>query len=516
MHEGGNIMMGSSGKGRVGAAWLMVAFALAACGGGGGSSDSSNAASAGSSVPSDASPLAVSIDSTSAEVRSTPADALAQTFLPIHFTGHTTAQIFAKAHTTFNGIALVTLAGTTLDTAGVQVQFKPAGVLPDGTYSDTLQLKLCFDTDCTEQVAGSPLTVQVRYAVNGSSASMTPVPLSVGAKPLPHDVLDAAISRPLNALVMLSAAPDNALYVYRLADGSERKWPLGAPPTALALSPDGLQAAIGQENLISLVDLTQADATPAQIPFNGRVGQLLFDGHGHLEVIAPPSGSAGLHVVDIASGTDTFADPSVFEGTRAKMLPDASAFYALDAAISPGNLMKYSVQGGVTSHLYDAPYWGDYPMCGDFWLDDSGRHIYTACGNIFAASTDVSIDMHYQGQLPLTDGSGSYSASITSLSAYDAGHELALLDTGKCGIAGGGDVCGSLLRVLHEDDLALTSAYWLAPGLAGGKLCTQHGLFVFHDANGAIWLVSHLSGADDPTQAYYVTRPANGTTAPPA
>ena len=68
--------------------------------------------------------------------------------------------------------------------ATVSVTTKPPASLGSGIFSDSVQLKVCYDSACTKPAAGSPFTVQVLYIVDASPGvdfTQTSIPVEVWA-----------------------------------------------------------------------------------------------------------------------------------------------------------------------------------------------------------------------------------------------------------------------------------------------------------------------------------------------
>ena len=51
--------------------------------------------------------------------------------------------------------------------ATLAINFKPPGSLPNGTYTDTVEVRACLDVNCTTQANGSPTTIRTSYVVFG-------------------------------------------------------------------------------------------------------------------------------------------------------------------------------------------------------------------------------------------------------------------------------------------------------------------------------------------------------------
>jgi len=407
-----------------------------------------------------------------------------------------------------NGVALVTLHGTDLSFMQVDTRFKEAGILPNGTYADTVEVDICRDQACTQPVSGSPFRIATRYTVSGSSATALPTTLARPKSLLAHDVVDAAMSKPLNAIVMASTTPSNALYVYDLATSTEQRVALSKAPTSLTLSPDGLTAVTGHDALLSAVDLSRL--TVHEVAVATTVWDMVLDAGDTVQVFPAEDQWVDLFTVNLDTGAASSAWSSLYEKTRARLHPSGDRMYLLDTQLSPENLRRYSLTAGTPAAAGQAPYWGDWALCGNFWFGEAGDRIYTACGNTFTSDADLSKDMLYAGRIALTDTAGTYYPTIVSMTESAVTGRATILDAGRCGSLGSSD-CDTLLRVVETQSGATLATYWMPPVAGSDAYHGQHGLFVFHGSDEAIHLVGRLSGATDPTQAYFVSTPQAAT-----
>jgi len=54
-----------------------------------------------------------------------------------------------------------------------QVNFQAASVLGAGSYTDTINVNVCTDAQCTKPIAGSPQSIAVSYTVTGNPIPIT-------------------------------------------------------------------------------------------------------------------------------------------------------------------------------------------------------------------------------------------------------------------------------------------------------------------------------------------------------
>ncbi len=139
---------------------LTTLVLLAACGGGGGSDGSQPASPAPLTVT--IAPLSLSITA-DAGVSSSPASAISLTL-----NRDPGRDVTAEVTYTDNGIETMALVESSVTIASLNIRFKDPSILGAGTYTDQIQIQVCLDQSCTQQVSGSPRTVSVTYTVTGT------------------------------------------------------------------------------------------------------------------------------------------------------------------------------------------------------------------------------------------------------------------------------------------------------------------------------------------------------------
>jgi outer membrane protein assembly factor BamB len=150
----------------------ICAFLISACGGGGGSGGGGNGNGGGngggtnSGVSMSVSPLSVSVSASAGQPAPT-AD------VQVTVTGlQQGQQAYLEGKYSNHGIDTVTDSGGGSPLT-VSIQFKAPASLGAGTYNDTLQLQVCYDQACTQQVTNSPQSVQVQYTITASLVQVT-------------------------------------------------------------------------------------------------------------------------------------------------------------------------------------------------------------------------------------------------------------------------------------------------------------------------------------------------------
>jgi len=477
---------------------------LAGCGGGGGSSPPPP-------PPPAPAPIVVAFGLPAVLAAGTPSGGAQVNSTSISITG-ATGELFVGARATHRAVELLHISGQYLDNLQLEVDFRESGTLPDGTYADTVLVDVCEDAKCDRPIAGSPFALTAQLSVSGSQATAVP---TTGNRPttfLAHDVVDAAMSKPLDAIVMASTQPSNAIYLYDVATGSEKAIALDKAPNSITLSPDGRELAVGQDGQVStmaLADFAAATATVHEAPVATNVWDLVLDATDHVQAFPAADQWVNLYTVDVAGGTSTTTSGFLYAKTRARLHPAGDRMYVLDTLVSPENLNRWSLIDGVPTHVAQAPYWGQWTTCGNLWFRQGGDRIYTACGNTFSSSADVAQDMIHTGNVPVTEiGMYTY-PNIVWLDDSASAAELAYLDAGHCGGTGGQD-CDTLLRIAEDVNDSPRAAWWLPPVFVDGDYRVQHGMFVFHVADDSLRLVGRAVGVADPTHAYFIDAPVAG------
>jgi hypothetical protein len=438
-----------------------------------------------------------------------PAGGAQTNSVSIAVTGET-GELYVGTRSTHRGIETLHLSGQYLDNLQLEVDFRESGTLPDGTYTDTVQVDVCQDAACAQPIPGSPFSVAAQLTVYGSNATTVPTTGNWPTTFLAHDVVDAAMSRPLDAIVMASTTPSNAIYVYDVASGTEKAIALDRAPTSIALSPDGRKLAVGQAAMVSTIDLTDiATTTPTvrEVPTATDVWDLVLDAQDFVQAFHASWQDNQFYTVDTVTGATTPRDAQVAAKTRARLHPAGDRLYLLDTQVTPENIHRWSLADGVPTSVGQSPYWGDWSLCSNLWFSQAGDRLYTACGNTFSSNADIAQDMLHTGNVPVTE-IGIYYPNIVWLDDSSSAAEVAYLDAGHCGGSGGQD-CDTLLRIADNATLVQRGAWWLPPVFVGGHYRVQHGLFVFHVADGSLRMIGRAVGVD-PAQAYYIDSPVAG------
>ncbi len=443
----------------------------------------------------------VRTDPTNLEVSAETFDPAPQRIVAVTFTGLSETAVFTRLEHGNQGIANATYRQLTANTGEIAIQYRSPADVGNGNHYDQILLTACWDAACTQPIGNGSAFVGSQYLVSGPAIpNRDPLPIT-RSRSLSNDVIDAEYSSALEAIVTVGAYPSNRLYVYDTITGEERSVTLNKVPTSVSVSPSGLQAAVGHDALITVVDLTNLQSRVLNV--SAPVLDIVLADNGYVYAFPSRDQWSSIHSVAIASNTETVSAPSIYAGTLARLHPNGNVMYGADNGLSPSDIEKYSIADGPVAILYDSPYHGDYAMCGNLWFSENGASIYTACGNVFRSSPSRAQDMVYNGALQLSNDD-SYGFYIRSLSQSAEAREIALIEQQRYCYPVVGE-CVSHINIYESDFLNPAGSFALPIQTIGGRRYVQQPLFIFHSADGNTrHVVSRTLAMPNPEAEFYI------------
>lgn len=298
---------------------------------------------------------------------------------------------------------------------------------------------------------------------------------------LEFTIKDAEYSKPLDRIVAVGNEP-SALHVYDPWTGDDAAVALPLAASSVSVGPGGMFAAVGHDGWVSYVDLVERTVIATHAVTADVLDVVLAD-NGYIYAFPVKDQWEQIYTIEVATGAQTQSqDWAIYAGTVAKLHPGGAFLYGANNGLSPSDIEKYDIQGGTASFLYDSPYHGDYAMCGDLWLSEDGKRIFTRCGNVFLTATDPAMDMIYNGSFAGEFG------QIEHLSHSAAAGQVALIPT-VWSWPGDPTVEDTEVRLFNYDFLTAADTKPLPEVAAKGTQFPMHGRYVFYDCLGENLLV---------------------------
>ena len=192
----------------------------------------------------------------------------------------------------------------------------------------------------------------------------------------------AEYSAALDAIVLVSANP-NTLYVYYPKSRTMSQVGLSKPPLNVAVSPNGLFAAVMHDRLVSYVNLASA-SVERTFPTTATHGRVLLTSN---YVYLPPRLS-----INLSTGAVHDAAPWADMYKTAALHPSGTAIYggSSDSTAVSGHDILSGTFGQRQTRSYSVY------VSGNVWASGDGKRIYTSSGPVLsAAPADEQTDLRY-------------------------------------------------------------------------------------------------------------------------
>jgi hypothetical protein len=291
--------------------------------------------------------------------------------------------------------------------------------------------------------------------------------------PLNYRVIDAEYSKQLDKIIMISSNP-NQLHVYDPITHNDVPVTLPLLPTSVSVRPDGLFAAVGHDGWASYVDLS-AGKLIKTVEVSADVKDIILAENGYLYAFPRVDQWVVIHSVNLATEIETLSTGTIRAWTLVKLHPNGRVIYGANNGLSPSDIEKYSIENGTAQVLYDSPYHGDHPMCGDLWISEDGLRIFTKCGRVFRSSDVRSEDMVYNGALSNVD-------FITHLTHSSTMNKVIVIPSSSWFDS---NVQDTEIQFYDYQFLSFDKQIELPPFIAQGDTFDAHGRFVFVSSDGS-------------------------------
>ena len=143
-------------------ATLLLASLLQACGGGG---------DGGGNLPGGGSSTRLSVSATNVSVSATPGEVTPVRTVTLNVTNPPAAGLYMEGTYSASGIDTLDFVSNSASQGTLTITFRSPGSLQNGTYPDSIQLRVCTEQPCVTQISGSPANISTSYVVSGTGTS---------------------------------------------------------------------------------------------------------------------------------------------------------------------------------------------------------------------------------------------------------------------------------------------------------------------------------------------------------
>jgi hypothetical protein len=270
--------------------------------------------------------------------------------------------------------------------ATLSVTTKPPAALGSGIYSDSVQLRICYDSACTKPATSTPLLVQVMYIVNASpGVDFTQASIPVEAGDMAWNATRQRIYATANSDT--GGISQSLLVINPTTASIEQVVSLGqnSSPTSIALSDDGQFAYIISTIQVLRVDLGTLTVDETLNVFADSIKAV--PGEPNALAVVAVSNTPALVIYD---GTTARPQSFVPGGLEIPIVytfgADASTIYAYEDAVTSPTMYQLSVSNNGFTVAQQTP---------NIVLNDSnfsemeyaGGLIYAIPGSVYNPST---------------------------------------------------------------------------------------------------------------------------------
>jgi hypothetical protein len=311
--------------------------------------------------------------------------------------------------------------------------------------------------------------------VLGGILALLPAALYAQTTALSYRPIAAEYSSALDRIIMVSATPDQ-LHIYNAASQSDVTVNLPKPALSLAVSPDGLHAAVGHDALISYINLGAASVEKTFI-ISVQAQAITLNASWIYVMPAYEGSSVSVNISTAA----VIPNESVFYGSGGRYNAAVNSIYGTRDGISPNDIERYESSTGPITAQTDSIYHGDFNICGPIFFSPDGQRIYDGCNTVFRASTDPTKDMRYVSTF-------AGSSSIRSLAESATLHRIALIQGSQ--LFATNPVNDGIVLLYESAFLNPVGQFTLTDFAAGASAFKAHGKWVFYNtASTALYVV---------------------------
>jgi hypothetical protein len=245
------------------------------------------------------------------------------------------------------------------------------------------------------------------------------------------EIIDAEYSKKKDILVYVSTNPSQ-LNVFYTSQNKTDVIPLTFIPMSVSVSMDANFVVVGHDAHLTHIDINKKLVINTY-DVSCEALDIVLGNNKWAYVFPKRDQWSSIRCIDLANGKEILhtSHPALYAGSKAKLHPSGKYIYAANNFLSPSDIEKYDIQGGVAVRLYDSPYHGDYPAGGNLWFSEDGKRVFLKAQTTMKLSDDKTSDMLYNGTVGLDTLTNSYdqNRTIVSLDHSAAENKLYAIST---------------------------------------------------------------------------------------
>lgn len=305
---------------------------------------------------------------------------------------------------------------------------------------------------------------------------------------LAFDPVDARYSQSQDLLLLLDKN-SATLQAYSVANDTLTAIALPYAGNTLAVSEDGLHAAVSHDGHVSLVDLATLAVTKTLVTHSPPYSSLVLSNAG--VAVAAPLSSGWTYFDTIDFGANTVTSGSTLpwpSGPGQSVLIDGEGVlasaggrtYFMERGVSPADVNRVEFVGAGAQIAYDSPYHGDHPIGHNFWMYEDGSLLVTGRATTFTVSDTRASDILYSATIP--DLSGSYNFLRWFDHSAEAGQFIAIPNDAADITAAVGD---TFLQIHDASTLATLGTINMPNVTVGGSSYPSRAVWAFYTGDGS-------------------------------
>ncbi|HKK69384.1 MAG TPA: hypothetical protein VJ946_14270 [Bacteroidales bacterium] len=235
---------------------------------------------------------------------------------------------------------------------------------------------------------------------------------------LPFDIIEALYDKELNRIIITTSGQADFYLRCLTSTGSVTdSLVLDHYPNCMDVSADGTKVIIGQDDRISVIDLTNMSIIN-EYSMPCTINEILLAPNHYAYAFS--DSEEGAYSVNLTTDEITsYEYPELIDqGMRGQLHPSGDYLYLATNHWVPDDLVKMDIRNGSAEYIFESPMGSIYEFRGNLWITSDGEKIITASGVVLNSTESQATDMSYHGTLENDDKITAFCESESSGRVY--------------------------------------------------------------------------------------------------